>query len=127
MSEFLDMAKRLGWPPGSVTIRRERPPGDYRALIRRKNEQPFDARIVEIIYYERRAGDRVMEFIAEGAVFDNDGRLVPLSQVEGVVAILDPGEQIADVLQPKKQARRRRLLRAGKYALAIVGAARTIA
>jgi len=122
-----DPIETLDWPPGSVTVRRERPPGDFRALVHREGEKPFDARIVEIIYYERRTGDRVMEFIAEGAIFDNDGRLVPLSQVKGVVAVLDPGEKIGDVMQPKKQARRRRLMRYGKFALAVVGVVRKVA
>ena len=107
---------------GSRRVRREAPRGDYRALIQREGEKPFDAKIVEIIVRETvDEGGDVLEFSAEGSIFDNDGVLVPLSEVEGLVAILDPGEQIADILQPKKQARRRRLIRAAQFAMVVIG------
>jgi hypothetical protein len=105
-------------PDNRKRVRREAPRADYRALIHRDGEKPFDAKIVEVIVRETiNPEGEVIEFTAEGCIFDNDGQLVPLSEIEGLVAILDPGEAIADVMQPKKQARRRRLMRAAKFAL----------
>lgn len=93
-------------------VRREPQHQDYRALIQREGEKPFDARIAETIFYETVDSlDNVLEFTSEGAVYDNDGSLVPLSQVEGLIAIMDPHEGIADILQPKKQAKRKRRMR----------------
>jgi hypothetical protein len=103
-----------------VRIRREKAPGDYRVLIHREGEKPFDARVVELVYYEDEQDE--LKWSAEAVVFDNDGRLVPASQIEGVVAVLDPGEKINDHLQPKKQARRKRLLRYAAFAAGIAKA-----
>ena len=100
---------------GEIThsrIRREAPRADYYALIQREGERPFSSKVVEMIYREEvtEAGD-VLAYEAEGCVFDNDGFLTPLSEVEGLHSIMDPGETITQVLQPKKYASRRRRMR----------------
>lgn len=97
-----------------LAIEREDEKQDFRALIQRPGEKAFQARIVERVYYYSDREDQD-EWRAEGCIYDNDGSLVPLSQVEGVIAVMDPGEKMADVLQPRKQARRRGLLRTLKY------------
>lgn len=97
-----------------LTVERQDEKQDFRALIQRPGEKAFQARIVERVYYYSDANE-VDEWRAEGCIYDNDGSLVPLSQVDGVIAVMDPGEKIADVMQPRKQARRKGLLRALKY------------
>jgi len=97
-----------------VIMDRRREHEDFRALIQRPGEKMFDARIVEKVYYQADF-EGEDEWRAEGCIYDNDGSLIPLSQVEGVIAVMDPGEKINDVLQPKKQARRRQLLRAAEF------------
>lgn len=105
-------------------VRHEIQEQDYRALIQRPGEKPFDARIVENVYYELMDRGMVESYTAEGCVYDNDGQLVPLSQVEGLIAVMDPGEGIADILQPKKQAKRKRRLRYLEFVGKAIGVAR---
>ena len=100
----------------SERIRREAPNAEHHALIQREGERPFDSRIYEIVYRETVDEDgEVISYTAEGCVFDNDGQLVPLSEVEGLIAVMDPGEKMAEILQPKKHAKRKRLLRYLEY------------
>ena len=50
---------------------------DYRVVIQKGDEKPFDRRIAQLVYQQDANGD----FSVEGLIFDNDGQLVPISEV----------------------------------------------
>ena len=49
----------------------------YRVVIQKGDEKPFDRRVLQLAYQEAPNGDVSIE----GLNFDNDGQLVPISEV----------------------------------------------
>ncbi len=86
-----------------MSVRFEWVPQDYRVVIQKNSgEKSFDRRIVQLAYREDDNGDVSIE----GLIFDNDGQLVPISEVEGS---RPPGTAPIEIGLPRRQASRRRL------------------